>query len=184
MEIGWIDFSFGRVYFGPMVLVHELPELKSKYKINVVWNLCEGFSSILDKEKEIFTEVVHTPITDLGIPENLEDFVFDAFSIKDKIVKDKSNVYVHCLAGCGRTGMGLMALAYLDGYAFQASKEIVKYYCGGPETEEQLNFLEKLFKSLYIMPEKTQFYTTDSEKTESGTVADPGNLCKWLQNIC
>jgi protein-tyrosine phosphatase len=104
---------------------------------NIV-NLRE-YSEETEYEKKFFN-LIHIPIKDYSAPSN-DDFNEKLNSVYN-LLKNKENIFVHCMAGHGRTGMIIALLLMKFGYSATEALAIVKKECHGPETEVQVNFVK------------------------------------------
>lgn len=122
----------GRIYFGPDFIntEKEIQELVDN-NISIIWNLLPTPNP---KEHKLFY-VVQTPTPDFGIPDE-EKFGTDLVEVL-KYLQEGKNIYVHCLAGRGRTGMAILALKIVAGENEEEAKAEVARVVKGPETEIQ-----------------------------------------------
>lgn len=134
----------GRVFFGPAPFCNEMIEIKNA-GAQIVWNLLEE-SDILEEEKNIFSEVVHSPIPDYSIPNQNSNFIENLNIIENRLINGQT-VFIHCFGGRGRTGMALAALLMrIDHLSAKEALDQVYQLCRGPETEEQKDFVCSLEK--------------------------------------
>ena len=85
-------------------------------------------------------DVVHFPLENFSIPEKMERFHSCIESIEEKL--RQGNVLIHCMAGCGRTGM--MAAGVLVNLGWNAAEAIeqVRYIRpGSMDVLKQILFL-------------------------------------------
>jgi protein-tyrosine phosphatase len=136
----------GTVWFGAVFLDdQERDELFAELDANdvsVVWNLQEYRDSYED-ERAHFKAVVWTPIPDYGAPEDRQVFVRDLDRVI-ALLRQGINVYVHCAAGHGRTGMALAAMLVRLGVPSRQALSQVQQAIGGPEVDEQEQFVETI----------------------------------------
>lgn len=133
----------GYIYFGPRPNPNDLEYLK-KENVNYIWNLLElELNSVLRFEKEKFNgNVICGNIPDYNIPKNKELFKEQLLFMHNQL-KNGNNIFIHCFAGHGRTGMAVMGLLLYDGK--QDAQKIAYELCSGPETELQIKFIQTLF---------------------------------------
>jgi protein-tyrosine phosphatase len=135
--------QFGsKIYFGPSYSsIDEAENMFSSFKelnIKYIWNL-EEFTSSYNLEKKYF-DVIHTPIRDFSIPDDINKYIEDLKSILE-IIKN-NNIYIHCFGGHGRTGMSLaLILILINNISTEEALEKTKELCSGPEVEEQKFFV-------------------------------------------
>lgn len=117
-------------------------EIYKKEGIKVVVN-CSEF----DNKREIskFFKYYHINIPDYGTPTNaqLEKF----FDITGKHNKNGDPIVVHCVAGCGRTGIMVVAWATFNGHipnGIDPVKWIRKFRPCSLETREQMNLARQI----------------------------------------
>jgi protein-tyrosine phosphatase len=119
--------------------------LFEKYKkegIRVIIN-CSEFDNRKDIPKEF--EFFHINIPDYGIP--TESQLKNFFEITSRFGTKKNPIVVHCVAGCGRTGILVVAWAAFNGYipdGLDPVKWIRKLRPCCLETKEQQELARKL----------------------------------------
>jgi protein-tyrosine phosphatase len=102
-----------------------------------------GVPGLLERFGALNIEVLHSPVTDYGLPsvEQAKTII----SWVHKRVKAKENVLIHCVGGLGRSGtiMAVYARAYL-GKTGEEAIQFVRSIRGEAaiETEEQQNFVK------------------------------------------
>ncbi|MFW9973553.1 MAG: dual specificity protein phosphatase family protein, partial [Candidatus Odinarchaeota archaeon] len=122
-------------------------KLFEKYKkegIKIIIN-CSEF----DNRKDIPTHFryFHINIPDFATPTDsqLEKF----FEITSKFEANKDPIVVHCVAGCGRTGIMIVAWAVFNGYIPDGSDPVKWIRTRRPcclETKEQMDLARKIAK--------------------------------------
>ncbi|MDX1797341.1 MAG: protein-tyrosine phosphatase family protein [Candidatus Lokiarchaeia archaeon] len=120
----------------------SLFERYKKEGIRVIIN-CSEFDNRKDIPKEF--EFFHINIPDYGIPtkSQLKNF----FEITSSFRTKKNPIVVHCVAGCGRTGIMVVAWAAFNGYipdGLDPVKWIRKLRPCCLETKEQQELARKL----------------------------------------
>lgn len=89
-------------------------------------------------EKKEF-KVIHTPIDDFSIPKDKTLFIRDVKRIVN-LLRNGKNIYIHCLAGHGRTGMAILTIKIILGEDPRTATKEVKLQVKGPEMREQITF--------------------------------------------
>jgi protein-tyrosine phosphatase len=119
-------------------------EIYKKEGINVVIN-CSEF----DNKQEIskYFEYYHINIPDYGIPTDsqLERFL----NITKKHQAKKESIVVHCVAGCGRTGIMVVAWGAYNGIipnGIDPVKWIRRFRSCSLETKEQMDLARNIAK--------------------------------------
>jgi protein-tyrosine phosphatase len=123
------NIYYGRVWYSnheKINLFNKLLYFNVKYIINLLPN-----DPSIEEEKEYFN-VINIPISDLSIPEDAN---------LAEIANIKENIFVHCLAGIGRTSLVVAELLKLKGYSEREALIYVQNNIGGPETQEQINYI-------------------------------------------
>lgn len=119
-------------------------EIYKKEGIKVVVN-CSEFDNKREISKSF--KYYHINIPDYGTPTNsqLEKFL----NITDKHNKIGDPIAVHCVAGCGRTGIMIVAWAAFNGHipnGMDPVKWIRKFRPCSLETKEQMNLAREIAK--------------------------------------
>jgi protein-tyrosine phosphatase len=127
----------GRLYYYEEEMLNTFKVLHNNNVKNIV-NLRE-YSEETEYEKKYFN-LIHIPIKDYSPPE-VDDFN-EKLNYVYSLLKNKENIFVHCMAGHGRTGMFIALLLIKFGYSATEALAMVKKDCHGPETEEQVNFVK------------------------------------------
>ena len=86
---------------------------------------------------------VHMPVTDFSAPKNPEAYKKMIRWVVEQLAKGKT-VHMGCMAGHGRTGMGLAAAVRVADGRVDAIHWVRKNYCeDAVESEEQISFLNE-----------------------------------------
>lgn len=137
--------SKGKLLFG-FLPDEEVLELLKYEGVEVIWNLTAEHVDLAETEKLYCSEVFCAKIPDYHAPVDEALFMQQLDLIVNSLANGKK-VYVHCLAGRGRTGMALASIAVrMCGIGAEESLEMAKYHCGGPENEMQKDFVRALVK--------------------------------------
>lgn len=133
----------GKILYGPVFRTESereqlFGELDAR-QVSVIWNLQELPDSCA-LEQQHFAAVVWTPVEDYAVPEDADAFVRDLDGVLDHL-RAGHHVYVHCMAGHGRTGLGLASLLVRLGAPPALALSQVHEVCGGPETSDQQEFV-------------------------------------------
>jgi protein-tyrosine phosphatase len=142
----FIDLGLkGKVWFGSSYDTIEKMNKTFCYlkqnNVSVIWNLLEDDTIALSEARHFRT--IHSPIVDFSIPEDQNLFVQDVLNII-QLLNNGNNIYIHCFAGHGRTGMAILSLMVLLGQDPKTSLNIVYEKVHGPETEDQITFATSL----------------------------------------
>lgn len=131
----------GELYIGSKDDVLTLIEGKPEIKFDLIWNLAEELDFLQKDEEKYANTVLLAKIKDLGIPNDIEVFHHQVCSVVSLLEKN-GKVLIHCLGGCGRTGLVLGVIKKeLDGFSGREAADFIKEMCDAPETKEQLKFL-------------------------------------------
>jgi protein-tyrosine phosphatase len=136
----------GTIYFGPVFLSDDerdalFADLDAK-SVTTVWNVQDDQSSH-DEEARHFKAAIWSPIDDFDLPDDREKFVRDLDRVL-ALLQAGQNVYVHCAAGHGRTGLALASILVRLGVPSRQALNQTHQATGGPETAEQEAFVESL----------------------------------------
>lgn len=122
----------------------SIVEIYKKEGIKVIIN-CSEFDNHHDIPKEF--NYFHISIPDFGTP---TDSQLDKFlEITSRFEASKEPIVVHCVAGCGRTGIMIIAWAAFNGYipdGLDPVKWIRKLRPCCLETKEQMDLARKIAK--------------------------------------
>jgi protein-tyrosine phosphatase len=89
------------------------------------------------------------PVENFGVPdEETKARFLEAVRHVHTMLSEGSNVFIHCGAGIGRTGMFAAALLLRDGAALQRAVEAVRAAGSNPESGAQMHFLMSIIPSL------------------------------------
>lgn len=110
-------------------------------KFDIIWNLASELAGWKKFQAKNAETVLCAQIEDFGIPEP-ELFGYQLELVLTALKNDGS-VFVHCVGGHGRTGMALAIIKKQLGASNQEALKIAKDYCQGPETKEQIHFVEQ-----------------------------------------
>jgi protein-tyrosine phosphatase len=148
VDLNRFPTKHGELYYGRMPDSNTLKKLK-KENISCIWNLAAELDFLIKTEKSFVPIVIHGNIKDYSIPDNLSKFVEQLNTIA-AILKSEKKVFIHCLAGMGRSGMALAAIdILLNGNKADIALKHAKAATSGPETNEQkdlVSFLGRHFK--------------------------------------
>ncbi len=123
------------------------PSVIKRYKeegIRVIIN-CSEFDNHSEIPKDF--KFFHINIPDYGTPTDLQIKKF--LEITNKFVDGKEPIVVHCVAGCGRTGILIVVWAAYNGYLrneIDPVKWIRKLRSCCLETKEQMELARKIAK--------------------------------------
>jgi protein-tyrosine phosphatase len=111
----WISCAIpDRIYFGPLPNEYMLEKLK-KNRFNLIVNLTENAYAInpgSDPDPDSDIQVIHYPIVDNSVPEDIHDYCRFIVSLK-RAFDDKTNkIYIHCRAGHSRSSMVMVSLLF------------------------------------------------------------------------
>lgn len=135
-----------QVWFGSCPEVYDLLFLR-RNGVGVVWNLLDGMKHVLEIEKKYISVVIHTPTEDFNIP-NRERFLEDLDRVWSLIQQGK-HIFVHCLAGQGRTGIAITGLLFKYGFDLTESLALTYSLCRGPERDVQREFLQDIYRERF-----------------------------------
>jgi len=113
--------------------------------INSIVNLLEdGYHEIVQDEKEVGFNVLHSPISDFDAP--TLDQLIEIIQWIDQEIDDKNTVLVHCYAGIGRTGTVLIAFLIHRGYDIISATEEVLKANAAPQSLSQKKIIEEYYQ--------------------------------------
>lgn len=99
-----------------------------------------GDVDLLEMYRSDGLDVIHFPLENFSIPEKMERFHRCISSIEEKL--RQGNVMIHCMAGCGRTGMmAAGVLVKLGWNAAEAIERVRRSRPGSMDVLKQILFL-------------------------------------------
>ena len=111
-------------------------------KFHIIWNLAKELKYLVNIESEYVPYVLFGDIADYSIPESNEYFTKQLNRVRAALIFEEK-IFVHCLAGHGRTGMALACIKMqLDVCSPQEALDASYEHCSGPENEKQINFVK------------------------------------------
>jgi protein-tyrosine phosphatase len=133
----------GSLYVGPLPSYNELMICGP---FDIIWNLSSELEKCVEAEEKYARVVLRGYIQDMWIPQDIYRFVYQLELIVD-CLRHGGNVFVHCLGGCGRTGMGLACIkSYLENCSAQEALDFANQEIGGPELKMQRRFVKRFIK--------------------------------------
>jgi protein-tyrosine phosphatase len=132
---------FGSVFLGDQEREQLFADLDCK-EVSVVWNVQDDPESY-EAERQHFKAALWTPIEDFSAPDDRDAFLRDLDRVI-ALLRAGRNLYLHCAAGHGRTGLALASILVRLGISARAALHQTQQATGGPETAEQEEFVESL----------------------------------------
>jgi protein-tyrosine phosphatase len=148
---GSINVGKGKLWFGASY--NSISEMNNTFSflkennVSIIWNLLED-DTISKVESRQF-EVINTPIEDYSFPQNIQEFKKTTLEIIE-LLNNGKNIYVHCFAGHGRTGIAVASIRVLCGEDIKLVLSETKELVGGPETRSQELFIAALANQVSI----------------------------------
>lgn len=135
-----VKTSSGRLWVGSCYDVFKLYKKPERHIFDLIWNLADELTYLVDDESKYSKEVLWAEIKDFSIPSGIK---FDTqLHTVLKTLKKNGKVFIHCMGGHGRTGMVLAVIKkLLDGMSAREALFVANKYCNGPETDEQFKFV-------------------------------------------
>lgn len=133
----------GFLYFSSCPDKKELEQLK-ELGVDCIWNMAKELKYISDIERLYIKEVICADIYDADTPENELEFISQLKYISDLLL-DGKKVFVHCMAGHGRTGMALVLLSTIvNNGPFEKMLKYSQTWCGGPKRYNQVDYVKEV----------------------------------------
>jgi protein-tyrosine phosphatase len=115
--------------------------------INSIVNLLEdGYHEIVQDEKEVGFNVLHSPISDFDAP--TLDQLIEIVRWIDCEIDNSNTVLVHCYAGIGRTGTVLIAYLIHKGQEMKSAAEEVLKANAAPQSLAQKKVIEEYYQHI------------------------------------
>lgn len=132
----------GKLFVGSKDDMLNILESESEV-FDIIWNLADELSWLKPDQEQMATTVILGAVRDMGVPE------VSLFRKQLKIIvgalTNGKKVFIHCMDGVGRTGVALAAVQmHLEKLTAKEALQYAKLMCGGPETSDQINFVEQL----------------------------------------
>jgi len=132
---------FGSVFLGDYEREQLFADLDCK-EVSVVWNVQDDRESY-EEERQHFKAALWTPIEDFSAPDDRDAFLRD-LDRAIALLGAGHNLYVHCAAGHGRTGLAIASILVRLGIPAREALHQTQQAMGGPETAEQEEFVASL----------------------------------------
>ena len=119
-------------------------EIYRKEGIKAIIN-CSEFDNRKDIPKEL--KYYHINIPDYGTP--TEGQLAKFFEVSSEFSSNNNSIVIHCVAGCGRSGIMTVAWAVYNGYipnGIDPVKWIRRFRSCSLETKEQMDLARKIAK--------------------------------------
>ena len=139
----------GELYSGPAPSRDILERLQNK-EIYCIWNLAEELQDMIEVENKYAEQVLFANIPDFSIPKDKKVF-FNQLEYICDLLKDDRKIFLHCMAGRGRTGMALACVKrQLEGATALEALTASREHCDGPESDVQVEFVTNLMYKIHI----------------------------------
>lgn len=138
-----LDNIPGKLFFGRIWDRSETKEFTNQIQDNaipIIWNLTTQEDQSIRYCFNIACAKIWSPIEDFSVPENKDAFLEKVDQVLTEL-KLGTNIYVHCLGGHGRTSIALCLVLIRLGIDNQEALRIVEGLTGGPETNEQIEYV-------------------------------------------
>lgn len=133
----------GKLFISPMPFEEDL---KKHGNFDIIWNLAKELEHIATYEMYYTNNLLLGNIADFNVPIDIKLFNYQLNLVIDNLQNNKK-VLIHCLGGKGRTGLALsLVLMKLTKLSAQEALSKTKQICGGPETLEQISFVNNYEK--------------------------------------
>jgi protein tyrosine/serine phosphatase len=140
-----IPTKSGKLYVGKVPSSSDLSEIDN---LDIIWNLANEFCNLKLMEENYTKTVLLGKIKDYSIPANIDTFIRQLRLVVD-CLKNNGNIFVHCFAGHGRTGMATACILFLiNKISIDEALILAKKFCSGPETERQIRFVKTVCEKL------------------------------------
>jgi protein-tyrosine phosphatase len=145
----WLGPMPGRLYSLNDCLAayrdHDIARIVCLAPVDEIRAKAPDYSALLDAEMPV--AVSHLPIADFGVPQNEDMLWATTHRAADALLTGK-NLFVHCAAGIGRTGMVATCILMAAGIESASALTMIRQTGSGPETEEQSALLERFAAAL------------------------------------
>ena len=132
----WLE----RSQVAAVVVLNPIEEIRRK---------SPGYAAAIEGGDPRLPALYQVPVENFGVPdEDTKARFLEAVRRVHTMLSEGSNVYIHCGAGIGRTGMFAAALLLRDGAALRRAVEAVRAAGSNPESGAQMHFLMSIIPSL------------------------------------